>query len=142
MPPRGVEKVLPAAAALVVDPPPLLLSIHDAAMAGSVAMITQFLDGGVSVHDDDGYGAVPLHYAAVGGQRPALSLLIQRGADVNAVNAADGTTALYICAANGDRAAVQLLLAAGAQAAIATIEGETPRAVALAAGRADIVALL
>jgi cytochrome c len=58
--------------------------IHDAAMKGDVAAITAALDAGAGV-DESGGPATPLYLAVRGGHYAAAKLLIERGADVNAV---------------------------------------------------------
>jgi cytochrome c len=59
-------------------------AIHDAATKGDVAAITAALDAGAGV-DESGGPATPLYLAVRGGHFAAAELLIERGADVNAV---------------------------------------------------------
>ena len=61
-------------------------AIHDAAMAGDVAAITEALDTGADVDENDG-SATPLYLAVFMGHIEAAKLLIERGADVNAQTA-------------------------------------------------------
>ncbi|ESX89239.1 ankyrin [Mesorhizobium sp. LSHC412B00] len=58
--------------------------MHDAAMKGDVAAITAALDAGAGVDESDGR-TTPLYLAVKGGHFAAAKLLIERGADVNAV---------------------------------------------------------
>jgi uncharacterized protein len=92
------------------------LDVHDAAAVGD----TDRLRGLVDEHPallrapaSDGFA--PLHLAAFFRQPHAVSLLLERGADPNAVAANDScVTPLHSAAASGDRDCVLLLLDAGA----------------------------
>src|SRR4051812_29924159 len=59
-------------------------AIHDAAIKGDVAAITAALDAGAGV-DERGGPATPLYLAVRGGHLAAAKLLIERGANVNAI---------------------------------------------------------
>ena len=52
----------------------------------------------------------PLHWAAVGGHKDVVELLLAHGAEVNA-RYSDGYTPLHYAAANGHKDVVELLLA-------------------------------
>lgn len=69
-----------------------------------------------------------------------MELLIDNGANVNAVNA--GITPLYWAAQNGYRDIVSLLLRNGARPDSVTARGDTPLSVAKENGHNDIVELL
>jgi cytochrome c len=60
-------------------------AIHDAAKKGDVAAISAALDAGANVNESDAV-APPLYYAVSGAQLEAAKLLIERGADVNALS--------------------------------------------------------
>jgi ankyrin repeat protein len=64
----------------------------------------------------DGRGDNPLHHAARNGDTAIVRLLLDYGADVNAVNPR-GHTVLYCAGGHGHLATVQLLLAHGADTA-------------------------
>lgn len=61
----------------------------------------------------DGRGDYPIHHAARSGDAAILQLLVDSGADVNAVGA-NGNTVLYCAGGHGHLEAVQLLLGWGA----------------------------
>src|SRR5688572_15780030 len=60
-------------------------AIHDAAKKGDVAGIAVALDAGANINESDAV-APPLYYAVSGAQLEAAKLLIERGADVNALS--------------------------------------------------------
>ena len=68
--------------------------------------------------------------------------LIQRGAEVNAINGYDGNTALHYAAMKGSRELVELLLANGADPTVKNKAGLTPADEAEKAGNKDIADIL
>jgi cytochrome c len=60
-------------------------AIHEAAKNGDVAAISAALDAGANVNESDAV-APPLYYAVSGAHLEAAKLLIERGADVNALS--------------------------------------------------------
>jgi uncharacterized protein len=82
----------------------------------------------------------PINSAAAAGANGVVTLLIQRGADVDAVQRG-GYTALHSAAANDNRALAQLLLDAGA-AVTASDDGRTPQALARERGHSELAAQL
>lgn len=87
--------------------------IHDAAMKGDVAAITAALDAGAGVDESDGH-ATPLYLAVKGGHFAAAKLLIERGADVNAVPDPRLGPALMLALAKRRTDLINLLLDGGA----------------------------
>ena len=60
------------------------ISIHFAARKGNIEAVKKHLDAGVDIHVlDKKYGFAPLHYAAEGGYKEIVELLLAKGADVN-----------------------------------------------------------
>ena len=60
------------------------IDIHTAAMMGNIEAVKKHLDAGVDIHVlDKKYGFAPLHYAAEGGYKEIVELLLAKGADVN-----------------------------------------------------------
>ena len=87
-------------------------AIHDAARKGDVAAITAALDAGVAVDANEGQGT-PLYLAVRRGQFAAAKLLLERGANANALSNLWGPV-LHIAASKGRGDIVALLLAHGA----------------------------
>jgi ankyrin repeat protein len=104
--PRPGSGATPSAAAVGTGG----VSIFDAAKIGAVARIREILSASpnlVSVRDT-AFGATPLHWAALRGQSEAARVLLEKGADVAAVNN-DGETPLEV-ARRAKRGNVEQLL--------------------------------
>ena len=67
------------------------ISIHDAVGAGNIEAIKQHLASGTDVDSKSKYGDTPLRIAAINGQKEIATLLITKGADVNAKDKKDFT---------------------------------------------------
>jgi ankyrin repeat protein len=68
--------------------------IHVAAEAGDVRRLRAYLDADASlVHNANRAGGTPLHRAAIGGSRDAVTLLLDRGADIHAIHGAGAGSA-------------------------------------------------
>ena len=105
-------------------------------------IVQLLLDRGATPDVVDPAGWTALIHATYFGARPeVLSLLVQKGANVNAQNDR-GVTALYLAAASGREDTVRQLLTLGADPTLATRSGYTPLRVAQANGLTRIVELL
>ncbi|KAM0255032.1 hypothetical protein ACHAQJ_006180 [Trichoderma viride] len=82
-----------------------------------------------------------LRFAAVGGQRAVVQLLLDKGADPNALGS-DGETSLYHAAASGDEDTVQILLNNGADPNYGDERIMVPLPLAVERGHMAIVGLL
>ena len=60
--------------------------IHDAAKIGVLVGVQAELDKGVDVNVKGSHEETPLHWAAGGGHKEIVELLVNNGADVNAKN--------------------------------------------------------
>jgi len=70
-------------------------AIHDASKSGDLGEVRVLLTGNRAlVSSQDAYGRMPLHYAAAMGRVGVVSLLLSRGANVNAKSIPDRETAL------------------------------------------------
>jgi ankyrin repeat protein len=101
--------------------------IHALAAKGKVQEVEALLDEKpklVNLVDKMDYGT-PLHWAAVYGQEEACRLLLDRGADVHAVDDCDDTP-LFWAIAGGERKIVRLLLDNGASLKHTNSQGQTP----------------
>jgi ankyrin repeat protein len=101
--------------------------IYDAAEGGNEEEVIRLLDADPLLLErvDDDYGDRPLAWAASSGQLGVVTLLIERGANIDATGH-DGKTALH-CAAEGEaEEVVALLLDKGAHANSRDDDGFTP----------------
>jgi ankyrin repeat protein len=89
--------------------------LHFAAMEGDIAAMEKILAAGDPIDRFDMLGNTPLHYAAEQGHLEAVRFLLDRGANVNAINPdVCGDSPLGAIAANCSLAMAQLLVKAGA----------------------------
>jgi len=122
---------------------PLLL----AAMKRRPDIAETLLDLGADVNIPNLDGTMPLIAAAPDDDFPApvgtklLSLLIKRGANVNAADNS-GWTALMGASLYGDLEAVKLLVHAGANVSAADVHGRTAISLALEANHPDVLSFL
>ena len=114
-------------------------AIHDAAKKGDVGAIAAALDAGANVNESDGLAAA-LHYAVNRQHLDAAKLLVERGADVNAVSKLGGTP-LMAAVTKNRLEFITLLLAHGADPNATTVK-EAPLHVAIKKGCLDCVTAL
>ncbi len=123
---------------------PRLDALHAAARDGDIARVDRLLIAGdmldAPCHDGwtDVTDLTPLMWAARGGQPMMVKHLLERGADVDAVDSS-GQTALHWAAWRGDTASIEALLTAGAAVdalsdATKTNGGMTPLACTILGG--------
>ena len=89
----------------------------------------------------NGMAIQPLHAAAAGSHTAIVQLLLEAGADPNAVQQ-DSFRPLHAAAQNGNADLVRLLLAHGADPALSDALGRTPRDLAAQGGYDEVAALL
>lgn len=97
-----------------------------ASLVGDLEIIRTLIAAGAEL---DHPGWAPLHYAAFEGRAAAVQLLLERGADKNAV-APNGYTALMLAARNGKAEAAKMLLYADPEVNHRTEKGETALSIA------------
>ena len=86
-----------------------------AAFNGEVENVKALLDKGVDVNfQNKGYGASALHAASETKRKKIVTMLLNRGADVN-LQSKEGHTALLAASYNGHEDIVKILLLAGAE---------------------------
>jgi ankyrin repeat protein len=96
----------------------------------------------VSVHAVDGHKLTALHHVAVFDDRSSIiKLLLQHGADANAINNG-GIVPLHFAAKCGSLANTGVLVAAGADVAHSDVSGSTALHIAVRNGCAAVVKLL
>ena len=98
------------------------------------------IENGAKVNVSDKYGDTPLHYAAYTGDEKTLNLLIDKKADVNAVNIS-GETPLYEALVNNEKL-TKLLIDKGAKVNVENKEKITPLHVASRFASYETVKLL
>ena len=110
-------------------------AVAEAAGSAPAAAVALMLDLGFSPDDRNGFGEQPLHTAAYYGNAEVVRLLIDAGADLEALDARfDGTPLAYATVGSGERAGqpgnwietVRLLIRAGASRDDAWISGKPP----------------
>jgi ankyrin repeat protein len=127
------------------DSPPSQKAVDDFcrhAMEGNTGAVRKFLDKHketVDVKDKDGWTA--LIYAAANGHIECVSLLLERGADVNLTTTGQGVTALWAAARNFT-GIVELLLTHGADPNKKDDTAVTPLMQAAQFGSVNIVSAL
>ena len=115
----------------------LSVDIWEAAATGNIEAVKQHLAAGWDVDAEDNYKSTPLQFAAQGGHKKIVELLIAEGADVNANE--DGSSPLHIAA---NREIAELLIANGAEVNAKKGFGITPLHSALFVKRKEIAKLL
>jgi ankyrin repeat protein len=90
--------------------------LHLAAKGGYAGVVRRLLAASVDVNATTTTGASALHFAAASGNAQTITLLVDRGANVNAREPEWGQTPLMFAAGAGRTEAVKVLLARGADA--------------------------
>jgi ankyrin repeat protein len=118
-------------------------TLHTAALSGTLADVTKFLDPSPTPEEKkaamkaklaefDKWNATPLHLAVQNGnaeeKEKIIRYLVENGADLNAKNGSDRTP-LQVASFNGDLPAFNLLLELGADADLAALEADAKGAV-------------
>jgi ankyrin repeat protein len=109
-----------------------------AALRGDLDLAQRLLERGSKVNRD---GWTPLHYAASGPQPGVVSLLLDRGALVDALSP-NGTTPLMMAARYGAIDSADLLLRRGADRTLKNQRGMNAAEFATSAGRETLAARL
>jgi ankyrin repeat protein len=116
-----------------------------AAKSGNTAKLAELLDSDTTlINARDSDGSTPLHCAAWKGHADAVSLLLQRGADVSVENENShwGGTALHAAAHGNQRAAAELLIKSGSDVNMVSFKGTTPLQETLAHNATAVAKLL
>ncbi len=105
-----------------------------AALRGHVALAEQLVARGAAVNRP---GWTPLHYACTGPQTSMAAMLLQRGADIEALSP-NRSTPLMMAARYGPESSVELLLSRGAKLQSRNDAGMTAVDFATSAGRESL----
>jgi len=127
---------------LVLESMPAEIEIFVAASLGDPATVKALLDRQPDlVKRQRSDGVTPLQDAASRGQVEVVSLLLDRGAEVNA-RSGEGYTPLHYAASNGHLQVCELFLARGAEVNSNNNDGKTPLHYAASHGYREICELL
>lgn len=104
-----------------------------AAWAGDIESARQLIEKGVSVSRRASSGYMPIHAAAIDGNKQIFDMLVKAGADINAIDSSEGhpeimygRTPLHWAAFCGHKEIVELLISMGADVNAGDKEGRTP----------------
>ena len=100
-------------------------SLFDAAKAGDLEAVEDYLAIGKDPAEADGAGRTPLHAAAAYDRLEAAAELVKAGAPLDAADG-EGNTPLHYAAGYGRPRVVELLVRAGASGAAENAKGQTP----------------
>jgi glyoxylase-like metal-dependent hydrolase (beta-lactamase superfamily II) len=127
---------------LFISIPALAEEIHDVAQQGDLAKIKRLLEKSPELLEARSANEkTPLHFAAQGGHKDIVELLLAKGADVNAKNIASETP-LHYAAAMGYKDIVGLLISKGAVLNSGTTNGSTPLHYSANFGKSEIIQVL
>ncbi len=118
-------------------------ALHLAAHFGHLDACRLLLEGAAAIDawSTNGLRNQPLHAAIAGGDDDVVLLLIEAGADVNAVQHG-GYTPLHGAAGHGSTRQVEALLVRGADRSLLTLDGKDAATLAGDAGHADVALIL
>jgi len=152
---RHSQMALPSLALVAVAPPadPRDALLFAAIRADDVQQLERALSEGASVDstvnvEEEAVGLLSagpltaLMFAIALGRTRTTKHLLERGADVHAQRAHNGTTAMHIAAVFGNVEMVTVLTAAGSDVNAAVNDGVTPVCIAAQEGHAEVVRVL
>ncbi len=114
--------------------------VADAAMRGDVAAVEQLLANGADVNAPRGDGMTALHWAAERGNAELAAMLVQAGANLDAVTRIGSYTPLHVASREGEADVVGVLLDAGADLSVRAAESGAT-SLHLAATSGDVATL-
>ena len=118
------------------------LTMTQAIRCGSDNDVMRLLAAGADLKAHDEFGDTPLHTAAKYGRIALVTALIEKGADVDALNSLGLQTPLCSASAKGQTEAVRLLLSKGAQLTVKGASDYSPLHAAARRGYTETVQLL
>ncbi len=121
---------------------PATSSLEQAVSRGRAETIKNLIAKGMDINARNIRGQTPLHLATEKGNGDAVQLLLDSGAEVDAVAIDSGCTALHYAARLGHVDLCELLVRHGADPDVQTDSLETPLHLAVARGHSKVVELL
>lgn len=115
-------------------------ALHVATSSRNLEAMRLLFEYGADV-DGSGKSSAPIIFAAALHHENVVKLLLEAGADVNAINQKNGMTALHRAVESGP-VMVKLLLAAGANVNVLNRDAQTPLSIAEQAGDPETISLL
>jgi ankyrin repeat protein len=116
--------------------------LEQATLEGHPETIKGLIAQGKDINARNIRGQTPLHLAAMKGNSDVLQLLLENGAEVDALASDSGCTSLHYAAGLGHVELCELLVRYGADPDAQTARLQTPLHLAVASGHSDVVALL
>jgi ankyrin repeat protein len=116
--------------------------LHDAVRAKDIFAVEKLISGGIDINETDYFTGTPIHISILQGDVDLVSLLIQRGADIESESELQGARALHLAADLGELEIVQVLLNHGADFMARDSEQRTPLYRAASVGAKSIVMIL
>ena len=116
--------------------------LEQATLEGRAETVKELIAQGKDINDRNTRGYTPLHLAATKNNSEVVKILLENGAEVDAVAIDSGCTALHYAASLGYAELCELLARYGANLDAQTTRLETPLHLAVAKGHAGVVALL
>ena len=113
---------------------------HFASREGRADVIRLLLQYNAEVNATDDANYTPLHHASIFGHTVVAQILLENGADINAVS--NYGTPLYLASSKGLFETARILLDRGADVSICGPSGQTPFQVATDRGHTEITKLL
>jgi ankyrin repeat protein len=119
-----------------------LTALHMAAYNGHTETVQYLIESGAEIDSRDSGGKTPLIHACTGPFAKSVVVLIDAGADVNAIDSVEGFTPIMMAAGLGELEVVKVLLAHDADKTILDEDKDSAADHARNSGHNDIVALL
>ena len=112
--------------------------LHEAALAGSTAVVQILLERGACIQSQDYKGQTPLHIAADHGFSETMEALLDWNANTEAISNTENYTPLHLAVLRGHTKVIDYLLDRGAKTEAKDTDARTALHMAISAGRLDV----